>query len=620
MGSTVNSELIALIRNEGWEIILDPKTKKPSIKASNIIIPGLHHPFAIYSKFCREETNPELKYMHLLKMHDLMWPGDVRTWTYWEERRFRAYCDGYNFISYAGGASTGKSYSAAKLGILFWLMDPGNRTLLVSSTTLESLNTRIFGYCTRLLAEKAVNVNYTFLRSKPPKVLFDPADHIHGIFAIAAKEGDEDRTIKDIIGRHPRKAMMVIVDEASDTPVSLLSALPNLQAGGIEFCLIAIANSKSRFDLHGSLSTPLAGWKSVDPLKDIKWQTTQKNGICLYFSPYESPAIHEKDPEKKRLLSKFYITSEDLLAKKKLYGEKSDSFYRFILGFWKDENTDDTVVSSKFLSEFGVRRLAEWSGIYPLQICAGLDPAFSTGGDQCILRLGILGQDVTGKILLDFRKEELLFRIKLQANSLKSAELQIADEVLRILNSYNCQLCNLAVDSSGQGRALTEVIKLRANSMYSPLKIYSIAFLGEKSKSFDVIVKPAITLWTDIRDFIQTDSLRGFDETTIAQLTSRLLITRHNKMALEPKGIYKARMGSISPNLAHSPDEADSLALCLQAAKIKFGFTPGQQRDIQKIESFDLEKWAARIYEAEAIEEKHSFSPIATFNTDIYSK
>jgi hypothetical protein len=39
-------------------------------------------------------------------------------------------------------------------------------------------------------------------------------------------------------------------------------------------------------------------------------------------------------------------------------------------------------------------------------------------------------------------------------------------------------------------------------------------------------------------------------------------------------------MGGIMPSLAHSPDEADGAALCLQSAIIHYGFRIGQKREI----------------------------------------
>lgn len=615
----MDRELQALILNEGWKTTV--KNGKEIVVVNGNEYP-VTHPFAIWSKIYREEDNPELKYQALKRMHDLMWPQFIPTWNYWDERRFRRHCSGHKCITYAGGASTAKSHCAARIAILFWLADPAHRTVIVASTTLESLNSRIFGYCIRFLDQAKVNVDYTYRQGMPPKILFDTKDKIHGIYALAAKQGDDDKAIRDIIGRHPDRGMMVVLDESTDMPVALLNALPNLEAGGIEFQLVAIGNSNNKFDLHGSLSTPRDGWNSIDPMKQTEWETTQKDGICLFFSCYESPAIFETDPVKKELLSKFLITQEQIDSKIKLYGAKSDSFWRFVLGFWRmDGSGDDLVLSKVFLNEFNVRRLTEWSGAYPLQIIGGLDPAFSTGGDDCILRLAVLGQEVSGKIVLDFRGEELIFKIPILANTQKSAELQIAEKVLEILASYNVTLNNVAIDATGQGRALGEVIKLRARIFDTPIKIYSTKFGSSAQKSFDVDVKTTLELWTDIRDFIQTDQIRGLDEETITQLTSRLIsLSEGGKRSLESKAKYKARMQSISPSLAHSPDRADAAALCLQAAKMRFAFVPGQKRDIVVQQSFDMEKWHASIMEGKAREQETKPNrgyPVADFSADL---
>lgn len=613
-------EITDLIKDEGWEITW--KEGKQIVLVNGTAYPVVH-PFSIHSKIYREETNPEIKYQSLRRMHALMWPKLQGTWNYWDERRFRAHCEGHNYITYAGGASTGKSHCGAMLAILFFFADPAHRAVLIASTTLESLDSRIFGYCIRLLSTAEVPLVYTHRQGMPPKILYNTKDKIHGMFAIAAKRGDDEKAISSIIGRHPDRALLVLLDEATDMPPALLKALPNLSAGGIEWQVVAIGNSNSKFDLHGALSTPKDGWKNIDPLKVNRWETTQKNGICLFFSCYESPAIFEQDPVKRSRLAQFFITEKQIEEKAKLYGSNSDSFWRFVLGFWRDDGSDDVVLSKVFLDEFNVRKITEWSGFYPLQIVGGLDVAFSTGGDAVILRLAILGQDTEGRIVLDFRKEELLFRIKILANAGKSAELQIADAVIKILSQYNCSLGNIAIDANGQGRAVGELIRVRAAVLEMPIKIYSVRIGSGAQDSFDVTIKSTLELWTDIRDFIQTDQIRGLDETTIGQLTSRLIEVQSGsgKRVLEKKLSYKSRMGSISPTLAHSPDEADACALALQVAKIKFGFRPGQRRDIEIKESFELEKWHAQLM-AKQVEENHSQGyspPIADFSADIHA-
>ena len=115
---------------------------------------------------------------------------------------------------------------------------------------------------------------------------------------------------------------------------------------------------------------------------------------------------------------------------------------------------------------------AEWLGLRSLQVVGGLDPSFSTGGDDCILRLAYLGQSISGEQVLDFRGEDLLFKIMISAQSRDSIEIQITNQVLRILNQFGCELHNVAIDASGQGRALGGTLQLGAK-VARPLLRYS---------------------------------------------------------------------------------------------------------------------------------------------------
>lgn len=568
-----------LILKEGWEIRGSGKERYVHAYAKNF---PLTHPVSIHLKLYREEVNPELKYYHMKAAHDYLWPHHALTWNYWTERRFKEHCKDWKVITYAGGAAIGKSFDAAKIAVLFWLANPKKRAVLVMSTTLESLNSRIYGYVCRLLKEMQVALPYTAREGNQPRIEFpadrgESKDKLHCIAAVAAKKGDSDTAISGLIGRHPEEGLMIIADECTDLPLAILDAIPNLSSGVATFQLLGIGNSNSKFDLHGSLSTPKIGWDKVDPKRDSQWETTQDKGICLFFSCYESPAIFETDDKKKKALKKFLVDEETIQLKIKEYGADSESFYRFVLGFWKSDALDEVVLSQKFLSEFKTDQRAMWAGLQKLEYVAGLDPAFSAGGDKCLLRLGILGYTTAGNIVLDFRGEELKFVIPISRTVPLSIELQIADRVLEILKYYNVGLDALCVDATGQGRALAEVIKLRANVLETPIKIYSVQTGAKSVNSFDVQIRTPIEMWNAFRDFIQHGQIRGLDAECMYQLTTRLVEIKNGKRVLESKSKYKARMKAILPSMAHSPDEADAAALCIQAAMLRFGFVTGQR-------------------------------------------
>lgn len=569
------------------------------------------HPATIHLKIYKESRNPELKFIHMKKAHDLIWPKEVASWHRWTERRFRAHCEGYGIIPWAGPAASAKSYDAAKIVDLWWMANPMGRMAIVMSTTLESLNSRIYGYCLDLLAAMEIDFPARAYNGSPPRIgyVYDDGhmDYKHCIKALAAKRGDTSATIQNLIGRHPKEGLLVILDEGPDLPVALLEAIPNWEQTPF-FQLICAGNSSSRFDLHGSLSTPEVGWENLDPMKTFEWPCVRNNSICLYFNPYDSPAISETDAGKKALLGRFLPTTDKIEAAKLDWGEDSEQFWRMGMGIWKSDKTESVVLSKAFIEEYKVSGGVEWAPNQDLALVGGLDIAFSSGGDQCILRLGVIGWDTYGERVLDFRGKELMFKIEIRPSVEKSAEQQISEQVLEILNHFNVRLSSVALDANGQGRAVGEVIRLNAtiNPKYHRLvtggehmiKIYAVRRGNANATAFDVTIKNSYELWNDLRTYIQNNQIRGLDDVTVMQLTTRKVSVKNGIMRLEEKTDYRNRMKHVMPALAHSPDEADSAALVLQAAVMKYGLSVGQRRElrIEGMGRLESEKLQAAIY------------------------
>lgn len=586
---------IDLIRSEGWPIVGE------NVKAFGKEFP-IRHPCLIYLELYRTETNPDLKYQFMKAAHDYLWPHHKETWHYWTELRFREHCRGKNYIGWAGGASTAKSMDSAKVALIFWFASPKKRGVIIASTTLAALESRVWGYIVSLLNSRAVKIPVQYIAGNSPKIL-SPADRgkgeikdsVHGIFAVAARQGSDESAINTWIGRHPEDALLLVLDECTDLNLGISKAFINLDSSEKPFQCIGIGNSSSWFDLHGMLCYPKDGIESINPDEHRIWETTQKNGICLFFDCYDSPAIHEPDPKKRKALAKFLITAEQIAQKEKQYGKDSDQFFRFVRGFWRSKSGDKTIVSRPFLDAHKVDALAEWLGLHPITMVAGLDPAFSSGGDSCILQLGMLGQTVDGDVVLDFRDEKLQFNIEISAKVATAVEIQIAQKVNKILGEYGIPLKTLCVDANGQGRALGGTLQLQANSLVGPTKIYSVRSGDTNEKSFDVKIMESYELWSVMRTYIENNQVRGVCRTALHQLVNRLVITEDAngkpcKPRLENKVLYKRRMGGIMPSLAHSPDEADAVCLALQSAIIHYGFKIGQKLEMKVDNSFESQK------------------------------
>lgn len=529
----------------------------------------------------------------------MFWPDDI--WHYWTEELFQNGCEDYNFITLAGGANIAKSYNAGKYAYLFWSANPTKRNVTIASTTLASLKGRVWGYITQFIRTAKVNVAYTYTESPNPTVLpvLPPEeldqnkkgikkDTRHGMFAVTAKVGDDGQAVSTWIGKHPDDKLLVVLDEGTDMPMSIVDCIPNLNAHPSKFQLFCIGNSKSTMDLHGTLSTPINGWDSVS-VDLSKWKTVQSNGICLYFNPYESPAIKETDPIKKKKLEGFLPSSKGLQQKELELGKESENFYRMVLGFWKSRSSENITVSDKFLKDYSPKKKANWSGYYPIKRVAGLDPAISTNGDKCILRIGDVGHDSDGKVKIDLNGKAGIFEIPLKAIIDKSVENQLADHVIDLLQRYGVQIQNLGIDVTGQGRGFGEIIVLQNQirgyplGFGVPLKIYAMSQhnLNKRTKSVpDIMPMSTHMLWNDIREYIEKDCVRNMDDIVIQQLTNRLIIKKGDRSMLESKVDYKRRMAAIGQG--HSPDEADATAILFQVVKQVLGILPGTEWAIPK--------------------------------------
>lgn len=575
----------ALYKKENWEY----NTTKKEVYVYDKVYP-MAHPASIHLDLYRNALSGTLRYEHMKRAHDYIWPQQVKYWHRWTQERFEAHCHGYQNISLAGGAGCSKSFDAAKIGDMFYLANPTEHAVIVMSTTMESVQSRVYGYCVRHLLDSAIKFPFKLLQGQQPCVVYKSSidDKLHTIKAVAAKAGDSMEKIKNIIGRHPKKGLLLILDEGTDLPIELLDARQNLETCPF-FQTFCLGNSNSKHDMHGVFSTPKGGWASVDPKIHSRWDTIQKNGICLYANCFDSPAIHEPDPAKKKLLGTILITQEKLDDYIKTYTKDSPSFYRFVMGFWAPENmADSVVISQRLIDEAHANAASEFNGLTAVQYVAGLDAGFSVTGDKCVLQLAAVGTDTMGNYILDFRRDALRFYITLSTTSKDPAEIQIAKQVIAILTKFNCPLNRLAIDSSGQGRALAGVIQLQARSAMTPLKIFSVRHgVPRLANNFDCYVKTPYMLWSELYEQICAHTIKGIDPICAQQLTGRLIITKNGKPTLESKVDYKVRMRQINPTQAHSPDEADTCCLAVQAAKIRLGFGSTQiAKEAPKLDSY----------------------------------
>lgn len=84
------------------------------------------------------------------------------------------------------------------------MTNPTARTVLVASTTLQALSTRIWGYITRFANQLKIDFPLFPFSGNAPKILYNRKDPIHGMYALAAGKGTDEKAISNWIGRHPQ--------------------------------------------------------------------------------------------------------------------------------------------------------------------------------------------------------------------------------------------------------------------------------------------------------------------------------------------------------------------------------------------------------------------------------
>lgn len=500
---------------------------------------------------------------------------------------------------------THNSYDAARIAILFWLANPTGRTVVVASTSLGDLESRIWGYIKKFyLLENKLQLPGRMYSSNAPKILMRKEDSVHGMFALPLQKGTSQRTASSLIGRHPDEGFLAIIDESTDVTPGFIDAIPNWQQGVTTFQLIAIGNSSSRFDPHGLLAKPLTGWHSIDPDYDSEWET--KQGKCLYFDCYQSPAITENsDLQKKEALGKFLFTEEKINEAKLKYGDNTPAFWRFVRGFWPQDDLAKTILTPVMADKFGVADTVEWEGTTPLIRLAGLDPAFHSDGDDCVFRWATLGMSTSGKMVLDFGGKDNIHYIRIDDSSKEPAEYQILHQAKAICNKLGIPPKNLAVDTWGSGSGLGAILTKEWSK-----DIYHVASSGHPTellvslqsddRACDVYDRRITELWFSLRQLVQTEQIKGLDTISIEQFCTRTYEWKSNKYKIEPKNEYKVRLGKVD-NHYKSPDEADSVCLIVDLARQFFNLVSTNTateitKELQLMKIFNQQRRQEELY------------------------
>jgi hypothetical protein len=203
---------------------------------------------------------------------------------------------------------------------------------------------------------------------------------------------------------------------------------------------------------------------------------------------------------------------------------------------------------------------------------AGLDPAFTSGGDNCILQFAEMVRLKDGSVVLLLTDTVY---IPVEASSKIPVTYQIATAVYREMTARQVPFENLAVDDSGT-QSVADVLSvefqvpniMRVNNASRASEL--VVTKSQARTNQEAYINQGTEIWMLAVNYGLNGQLRGLSKVAAQQFCNRILESvGTGRKRVEPKKEYKRRCKG------GSPDEGDAVALAAFAARSRTFFLPG---------------------------------------------
>lgn len=542
---------------------------------------------------------------HYMNVVSALFKGWV--WHNWAVRAAHALCN-YKTVGMMGCASSAKSEGGHLYGLLKWMASPRTTTVYCVTTSLLDAGGRGWGHLVKrwkVLREFGMTRNMRNTQ-EPAMIRLDDgyATDAMSISLVAAGNKDkESDSIKKLQGRKaPRDEarnregrMILILDETQDLPTSIMEdAVENL-ASNPDFQVIALGNGVNIYDALGSFCEPIGGWSTVS-VNDKRWDISPGaglNGVCLHFDgedsenlPYYEMHGTDKYP---------FLPRHERAQHFRALGGSHEQYWRQWRGFPAPAEVDTNHVLNAPLVDKHRAKVNEHASIpdywlEPPTKIAGIDPAYSQGGDGFIYYPALWGQRREDGIwtLHHLPPSVLNAGLNLSASDLEKEDFnyRMIQEIKKRVAKDGILPVNIAVDASagglfwsmGQREGLRGWLAVDFGGAASDLPVsYQENLLNEKKepkKARELFANRVTELWYVYRHFVETNQIRGMHVDHISQMCRREKKDRAGRIMLESKRDMKAR-------IHQSPDIADAGVLSLALVRERFGAIAGGAAKIQ---------------------------------------
>lgn len=484
---------------------------------------------------------------------------------------------------------THNSNDVAACAVPHWFIEPYDTLILVGSTTTKMLRLRVWEAIERYFATakqyakehgftlpgKVTQTGFSILNDREADDNPNAQGGKAGIHGVAINEGGK------LQGAHLR-SVVVIVDEIAtiNNHQDIITALTNL-AVTEDFKFVAMANPEPWSNPSSEIyCTPVDGISSVSV--DTREWTSTFGARILHDDGLKSPCV--LNPE---LAKEFpFITSMKHIEEQRMLcggNESSASFWKMVRGFpTPTQSGMPPVLDPAIAINMKVQEPApplDYSTV--VATAAGIDPAWTEGGDGACRARCYVRRDAFGKMYLDFTNG--LRYLKIDAtDTVHPAVQQMRTQTLAIMREpLEAPFCNTAIDASAnQGLADDLMIYAGAHclAVNNSERASEFPLRATDSKPIkESIYDRGTEAWVVLAEFCKAGMVRGLPAEAVRALTMRSYAVNRDKegnvlnqkfpLRLEEKKLFK-------PKFKHSPDECDACALAALAVKERIGLLP----------------------------------------------
>jgi len=548
--------------------VLEPRIDSQSRKmdVGGYLIPVTSTLTALLWGFANHPS-PKAREFYFWRVADLLWnkddlPEHMFVRHPWADKIIHE-CINNKYLAIGGAASSGKSHTLAGYGIISWLAAPRDTLVLMTSTTLREARKRVWGSVISLLSvidgapinirDSIGSANYVDENGQT----FDRA----GLSLIAAEKSRTREAIGKFIGLK-QKHVILIGDELGElSPAIKQAALANLSKNP-RFEFKGASNPCSRFDAFGDWSTPKDGWDSITPEVDDEW-VTKWGGKYIRLDGERSPNVlagHTVYP--------FLPTTEKIEEDKALLGENSRAYYRMVRAVFFDSDEAEGIYGESEMIKAGAMNRMEFSG--PTTLIAGVDPAFTNGGDRTVMYTATVGNFTNGQYGIQFQDCIMLNDDTTNRAVPRTYQIvhQIRDNCLRL----GIKPENVAIDSTGAGSPFCDVLAGEWSDQFLRVQFGGKASDRRVSMNSQLTGEELYTnrvseLWFVGKEFMRTQQIAGIGADLAKEMCSRryeMVKSGTLRVRVETKAELKQRAGQ-------SPDVADAAFVALDLARQRHG-------------------------------------------------